>query len=488
MAGDSFFDSIRAFGVTRASDTPLAGVSAGLAKRWNVDPLVVRAIFVALTVMGGAGITLYALGWLFLPDETDRIHGQEPFYGQVTASFVFGVLIVFASLGGTGWGWGWGNGWPGPFALLITIVVVAVVIVTLNAQRDKQPPHGTGPATGRGTATGYGSPSGHGSSSFGTATGPATSGPATSGSASYGSSTGDGATASSTTGGDATDYSYDSFSSSTTGGDATSEYTMEPPTDRYATSGAAGSTPPGPSGMSGVAGAPGTPPDRSELYSTTPVKTATPDNRPVAGTRTVLLALAFILIVIAAFTYMSYQDIEFFNNSTIMLRGFAIVSLVLGLIVIGYGMSGRRGGGLSALAIIAAILTFPAGALMAFPQAEHHVLMGHGSWSPTTVSQVEGGFSVLMGEIEIDVTDLEDSEFDVRGTMGDINLVVDNDQKIAVVTDFTMADLENATGNYQTDAGFTGDTVYYVGGIDDIEDADIIIHVDMIMSSLTIER
>jgi phage shock protein PspC (stress-responsive transcriptional regulator) len=35
-----------------------------------VDPILVRLLFVALTLMGGAGIPLYLAGWLLIPDET----------------------------------------------------------------------------------------------------------------------------------------------------------------------------------------------------------------------------------------------------------------------------------------------------------------------------------------------------------------------------------------------------------------------------------
>jgi phage shock protein PspC (stress-responsive transcriptional regulator) len=46
------------------------GVAAGLARGAGVDPILVRLLFVALTLMGGAGIPLYLAGWLLIPDET----------------------------------------------------------------------------------------------------------------------------------------------------------------------------------------------------------------------------------------------------------------------------------------------------------------------------------------------------------------------------------------------------------------------------------
>jgi phage shock protein PspC (stress-responsive transcriptional regulator) len=50
-------------------DRMLAGVAAGLARYFGVDPTIVRIAFVVLTVVGGAGIPLYLVGLLLIPDE-----------------------------------------------------------------------------------------------------------------------------------------------------------------------------------------------------------------------------------------------------------------------------------------------------------------------------------------------------------------------------------------------------------------------------------
>ena len=47
----------------------LAGVAAGLARYFGVDPTIVRIAFVILTVFGGAGIPLYLAGLLLIPEE-----------------------------------------------------------------------------------------------------------------------------------------------------------------------------------------------------------------------------------------------------------------------------------------------------------------------------------------------------------------------------------------------------------------------------------
>ena len=45
----------------------IAGVCAGIAHRLDLDPIVVRIVFIAAAAAGGAGLFLYALGWLVMP-------------------------------------------------------------------------------------------------------------------------------------------------------------------------------------------------------------------------------------------------------------------------------------------------------------------------------------------------------------------------------------------------------------------------------------
>ncbi|MDQ3099523.1 MAG: PspC domain-containing protein [bacterium] len=46
----------------------IAGVCAGLADYFDIDPMVVRALFVLAFFMSGAGIVLYIVLWLIIPE------------------------------------------------------------------------------------------------------------------------------------------------------------------------------------------------------------------------------------------------------------------------------------------------------------------------------------------------------------------------------------------------------------------------------------
>lgn len=56
----------------------IAGVAGGLGEYFDIDPVIVRVIFVVLTFFGGGGILLYLILWLVIPKESDlgSDHGE----------------------------------------------------------------------------------------------------------------------------------------------------------------------------------------------------------------------------------------------------------------------------------------------------------------------------------------------------------------------------------------------------------------------------
>ncbi len=56
----------------------LAGVCGGLGAYFAIDPLVVRVIFVALALANGAGILIYIVLALLVPNETSEGQTVEP--------------------------------------------------------------------------------------------------------------------------------------------------------------------------------------------------------------------------------------------------------------------------------------------------------------------------------------------------------------------------------------------------------------------------
>ena len=47
----------------------LAGVCSGLGDYFNIDPVIIRLLWVVLTIFGGAGILIYIIAWIIIPEK-----------------------------------------------------------------------------------------------------------------------------------------------------------------------------------------------------------------------------------------------------------------------------------------------------------------------------------------------------------------------------------------------------------------------------------
>ena len=121
----------------------LAGVCSGVAYRLGVDPNVVRVITVVLSLFGGAGVLLYALGWLLLPEAPGKpslaeraLRGGAPDgLSTIVLAVVLAVVAVAVAVLVVG------DSWFG-----ITVLVVAVTIgAVLLTRRTTATPLGGAP-------------------------------------------------------------------------------------------------------------------------------------------------------------------------------------------------------------------------------------------------------------------------------------------------------------------------------------------------------
>ncbi len=56
------------------TDRKIAGVCGGLAQYLNVDPTVVRIIFLILLFIGGGGLLIYLIIWICAPNEDNMLN------------------------------------------------------------------------------------------------------------------------------------------------------------------------------------------------------------------------------------------------------------------------------------------------------------------------------------------------------------------------------------------------------------------------------
>jgi phage shock protein C len=63
----------------------IAGVSGGLAEYFNVDPVIVRLIFVLLTLTSGFGIPVYIVLWVIMPEQKKPTKPADPGLYEMSA-------------------------------------------------------------------------------------------------------------------------------------------------------------------------------------------------------------------------------------------------------------------------------------------------------------------------------------------------------------------------------------------------------------------
>ena len=55
--------------LTRSDDKMIGGVCAGLAEYLDIDPTIVRIVWVLMVLCAGFGILLYVILWLIMPKQ-----------------------------------------------------------------------------------------------------------------------------------------------------------------------------------------------------------------------------------------------------------------------------------------------------------------------------------------------------------------------------------------------------------------------------------
>jgi phage shock protein PspC (stress-responsive transcriptional regulator) len=54
-------------------DRMIAGVCSGIARRFGIEPTLVRILFVASLLLPGPQILIYLAAWLLMPDESSTV-------------------------------------------------------------------------------------------------------------------------------------------------------------------------------------------------------------------------------------------------------------------------------------------------------------------------------------------------------------------------------------------------------------------------------
>jgi phage shock protein PspC (stress-responsive transcriptional regulator) len=516
----SFFDRIRSYGAVRPDDGRwFAGVAAALARRWGVDPLLVRGGFVILTLFGGVGLLLYGLGWLFLPHPDGRIHAQEVLRGTVTPGFVGGLLCVLLDLGGSGWSRGGWHVGPHPFGgglLLVGLVVFAVWWFAGGRHRGSGlRGHGWGGPSGSGWGgRGWGGPGEGGSGGPG---GPGSGGP---GGGWYGPTTpgGPGAGTSGTTppadpaepgpppssggtGGGTRGGTGGGTGSGTTpgSGDDMPPYGTPPPPPPAPP---APSAPPAPPGAQWSTWPSATWSDGPQTYGTgataalvrppaPPHWASRPDlHRPSHALTSAVLGAALLggAVVVALNPVLA-------RDTPVVALAAAVALAIVAAGIVAAGVAGRRAGGLAPAGIVLAVVTLAA-------TASHGTLSWAGgrTWTPTTLPAGRTSYDLGVGNARLDLrqasvpgaTAASPAEVDVRVGVGNLVVVVPSGLAVRVVGTTGAGNVDNAAALAATTGGTAQATSSRRGPHVDIDvqsaaNPVLVVHADVGLGNLTID-
>ena len=124
------------------SERVFAWVCGGVARGLGLDPLFVRVLVAVLALVGGAGVVLYAVGWLLLPeDDGTRSLAERAATGRREPGsrrpLVLSVVLVLITLIAASTVF---DRWDGPLLLVLAVVALALWIDRRTDRAPALPP------------------------------------------------------------------------------------------------------------------------------------------------------------------------------------------------------------------------------------------------------------------------------------------------------------------------------------------------------------
>ncbi|KIS26674.1 phage-shock protein [Arthrobacter sp. SPG23] len=441
----NFFSWVRSHGIQRGRDRWIGGVASGIAHRLGVDPLIVRGVFIVLSIFAGIGVLLYGIAWALLPEPDGRIHVQEAGAGRWSTGMT-GALITtvigFPSLGSGFWGWE-RNGFGG-FFWTVFWIAGAIYLIYYLSQRDK--------------AT-------HGAPLMNTST----EGDATTGRTAF-AATSPAGTSSPAPG---APYEPGAFAG---GPYATGPYTGGTHSGSPSASG------PYDGGVPGSGGYGPTPPYGGSYGGPSAPAPKAPNLGPGAPAVAVTAGLALLVGGgIKALEALNVTNLGDATNAVVWASGAA----VLGLGILVAGLRGRTSGILGFFAVVALII---GGIFNVVPNGDRFRFQ-NADWNPASIEQARQGFDITGGSGTADLTRLNitpplgtDVVIPLDVTASNLTVIIPNTVPVEIRADMTLGNLNEGSQNH---GGMTSKQSNYNT---DKPGAALILEIDGTMSNITIQE
>jgi len=120
----------------------IGGVCGGIAQYLDMDPVMVRIIFLVLVFFGGIGLLAYFLGWFIIPKNPDTTDpGISKPVDRSKIRFIFGLTLLVAGIAfllrQLAWNFGFFY-WHIPWQSVWSLVLITAGIFLLFSQRGKK--------------------------------------------------------------------------------------------------------------------------------------------------------------------------------------------------------------------------------------------------------------------------------------------------------------------------------------------------------------
>jgi len=120
----------------------IGGVCGGMAEYFNIDPNLIRLLFIVLTFVGGSGILIYIASLIIIPNNPDQIIPEKGesvikdkslFWGSLL--IVVGLFLLFRQLGLFYSFHFWQIPWQSVWAVMF--IIVGVILLFNKTRTDK---------------------------------------------------------------------------------------------------------------------------------------------------------------------------------------------------------------------------------------------------------------------------------------------------------------------------------------------------------------
>ncbi|HEX9653534.1 MAG TPA: PspC domain-containing protein [bacterium] len=132
------------------ADRMIAGVCAGVAQYFNIDPLIIRIAWALAFLAGGTGLVAYVAAWIIIPEKPEPEDSPKKPERKTDSGMVWGLVLI--AIGGLllfqrmswfdfypNWSWSplWFRDFDAGMILPVILILVGIVYITTISRQSQ---------------------------------------------------------------------------------------------------------------------------------------------------------------------------------------------------------------------------------------------------------------------------------------------------------------------------------------------------------------